>query len=439
MLLKFFYKVRKSVSYVVEYLRRFYSTSIHLSREELEFSDYLQGLKNEYQYKDINDQSIILVPLTNHVGTMRIILKLAYKLALEKELNIRFFYVHAAVDTKIERSNILSFKLQQFQLHNKFLIKKLCRIYGIKSAHLIISNFTNVSYKPTVHPKFKSKKEVLEFFYGGIRVGELIYDTYLRFRSRCTVDLSDPCLYDIVEYSKIMIEMWKKELDKYSIKTLLLPYVAYHHWGIPAYICLNKRIEVLTYGSNSYVLSALSIEHPYHSKNFHRYRELFKTIRNPSDKKQLAEEILNKRLGGQIDLGTSYMKTSAFDANDSERFSPGNHPWCVIFLHCFFDSPHIYGESLFLDFYEWLNHILNKAKELPLQNFYIKEHPNALPENKPIVSLIKEKYRVYTNIIFLSAEVSNKKIIEEKPAAIFTVYGTVAHEFASLGIPVVVA
>jgi len=133
------------------------------------------------------------------------------------------------------------------------------------------------------------------------------------------------------------------------------------------------------------------------------------------------------------------MKKSAFDSNATVKFSAGKRSWCVVFLHCFFDSPHIYGESLFPDFYEWIIHILSTAKELPHQDYYFKEHPNALSENKKIVQEIKERFSEYSNIIFLSSDITNRQIIEQKPSAIFTVYGTAAHEFASLGIPVIVS
>lgn len=221
---------------------------------------------------------------------------------------------------------------------------------------------------------------------------------------------------------------------------MLIPYTAYHHWGIPAYTCLAKNIDVVTFGSVNYVFSRPTLSHPYHSKNFHVYPEIFSQLKNKQECIQQAKDVLNSRLGGNIDSGTSYMKESAFSDNADITFSPPDKIfWCVVFLHCFFDSPHIYGKSIFSDFYEWVVYILNHAAENPNTIFYIKEHPNALPDNKEIINSLKKTYSQFKNIIFLHGKVSNKQIAAKKPNAVFTVYGTVAHEFAALKIPVVVA
>jgi hypothetical protein len=417
----------------------FWSRSIYISRDEKSFIKFLKFLKKNYQEIPNSENRILLVPLMDDLGTMKVSIELAYKIAHEKGLKIKYYYVHSAIDSKIDRENFFRYSLQQFQNFNYFLVYKLCRIYGIKRKDIIISNYFWPEFKKTNQFRFDDKKKILDIKFQNISIGELIYDTYLRFRSQYTLNMEDSCLNDIIVYSKNMVEMWSCELDKHPVKSIILPYSSYIHWGIPVNVSLEKNIEVLTYGSFSYVLSSISKEHPYHSKNFHRYIELFSKLKNPNIKRRLAEETLDQRLNGIIDAGTYYMKRSAFESKITHQFSPGSGSWCVVFLHCFFDSPHIYGESLFPDFYEWLIHILLLAKELPHQDYYFKEHPNALPENKRIVQEIKDRFSEYSNIIFLSAYISNKQIIEQKPSAIFTVYGTVAHEFASLGVPVIVA
>lgn len=428
-------KIKVLLSIVIE----FYKRSILINTEEKKYLEFINEIKDRYPLLKNNKSDIILIPLINDIGTMKVSIELAYKIAHEKGLHIKYFYVHCAVDEAVSRGNTFKYLLQQFQNFNFFWLNKLCRIYRLKRRDIIISNFFWPGIKkPKLH-RFTTKKQILDIKFQNIRIGELIYDTYLRFRAQYTMNVSDPCLNDIVGYSKNMVEMWSRKLDKYPVKKLILPYTSYIHWGIPAYVSLEKNIEVFTYGSISYVLSSLSKEHPYHSKNFHRYRNLFSQVDNSVQKRRLAKNTLDQRLSGDIDAGTSYMKKSAFDSNVTHEFSPGSRNWCVVFLHCFFDSPHIYGESLFPDFYDWIVHILLQAKELPHQDYYFKEHPNALPENKKIVSKIKERFSQYSNIIFLSADITNRQIIDKKPSAIFTVYGTVAHEFASLGIPVIVA
>lgn len=426
---------------LIKFFRSFYANSIYITSKEKEFSIYHNEIYNKYPLKgQLRDRPVLLVPLINDLGTMKIITDIAAKMSFEDGYSIKYFYVHAAIDTTITKTGKLAYILSQFLNYNYFLVNKLCKVYHINKKDVIFSNYLSPSFDKPNEPKLTSKKELLEINYKNILIGELIFDTYLRFRSLPDVDLSDSSLYDIIGYFKKLIDYWQIEIGSTQINRLLVPYTAYHHWGIPAYTCLANNIEVVTFGSFNYVFSKPSLSHPYHSKNFHSYPEKFELVQKKEEKINLAKDVLQKRLGGAIDAGTSYMKQSAFSDSSVDEFSPKeNTIWCIVFLHCFFDSPHIYGKSLFTGFHEWLVHILNNAVLNRSTTFYIKEHPNALKENEAVIQTFKDKYSQYSNIIFLPGKISNKLIASKKPSAVFTVYGTVAHEFAALKIPVVVA
>lgn len=431
-------KIKVLISVIIE----FYKRSISITAEEKKYIEFLNNIQVRYPLLKNKNNAIILIPLMDDIGTMKVSIELAYKIAYEKGLQIKYFYVHSAIDGPVRRVSVFKYSLQQFQNFNFFWVNKLCRIYGIKRKNIIISNFFRPGFKQSNPLIYIEKKQILGITYRNIKIGELIYDTYLRFRSKYTIQLDDLCLADIANYSEKMVDLWKRKLSQYNIKILLVPYTAYHHWGIPAYVCLDSRVDVITFGSSNYILSKLSVQHPYHSKNFQLFSQKFK--KNDEEgiafKKFLARQTLDRRLGGEIDSGTSYMKQTAFSSDHTINFSPEtDRNWCVIFLHCFFDSPHIYGNSLFPDFYEWIIHILTRASKNADKVFYIKEHPNALPQNRQVVDLIKELFKQYPNIIFLSGKISNQQILKEFPKAIFTVYGTVAHEFAVKGVPVVMA
>ena len=46
----------------------------------------------------------------------------------------------------------------------------------------------------------------------------------------------------------------------------------------------------------------------------------------------------------------------------------------LIALHNFYDSPHVFGNMLFPDFYEWLRHIV-KLSKLTDYEWLVKPHP----------------------------------------------------------------
>lgn len=425
---------------IIGWLKEFHKRSLVISSEERSYKNFLAELKKDFDYKPNSSNFFLLVPLMNDLGTMKIVTQIAYKMAVEENFSIKYFYVHSGIDTKLLRNSKVGFFINQFLQFNYFLKNKLCRIYQVSKKDIILFNYFRPSYNIKNEERVSTKKELLDINYNNIPIGELIFDTYLRFRSKPDLDLTDNCLYDIIGYFKTLIDYWNKGLNRFPISRLLIPYTAYHHWGIPAYTCLAKNIDVVTFGSVNYVFSRPTLAHPYHSKNFHLYPEIFSQLKNKQECIQQAKEVLNSRLGGNIDSGTSYMKESAFSDNADILFSPPeNNYWCVVFLHCFFDSPHIYGKSIFSDFYEWVVYILNHAAKNPNTIFYIKEHPNALPDNEDVITSLKNTYSQFNNIIFLPGKVSNKQIAAKKPNAVFTVYGTVAHEFAALKIPVVVA
>lgn len=417
-------------------IKYFINRSFLISEEELEFSKNYKSYNTKKQF-----DKVLLIPLMDDVATMKLVKELVVKLNLAETFDIKYFYVYTSVDTKINRKSVINFVLQKIQMFNIFYLNKLCKIYNVKKSDIVMSNFITPKYnKPTPKYTFTTKNEILEIDYKGINVGELIYDTYLRFRAKPTTDLNDYCLCDIVEYSFDLSHKWDDFFNRNKVDLVLIPYTSYFHWGIPSKLAVKNNVQTLTFGSLGYILQKTTSEYPYHSKNFNYYRLIFEKLSNQSERLKLAEKYLNNRLDGVIDNSISYMKKSSFTEDEnSASIALTNENCAVIFLHCFFDSPHIYGSALFPDFYEWIQHVLNTASKVTTTDFIVKPHPNGLPENDIIVSELKEKYKHFKNIKFIAKEVSNKQLINMQPKAIFTVYGTVAHEFAFLGFPVIAA
>ena len=418
---------------IIGYFVFFYKKSLQLTKKEKEFQENYNSFKS-----NTKTDKVLLIPLMDDIATMKLLYELVAKLNLADTFTIKYFYVYTLVDNKINRKSVFHFVLQKIHFFNIIYLNKLCKIYNVKKSDIVMSNLISPKYKPAPKNTFTSKNQILDIDYKGINVGELIYDTYLRFRAKPSIDLNDNCLNDLVEYSFELSQKWDNFLNRNKIDTLLIPYTAYFHWGIPSKLAVKNNVQTLTFGSLGYILQKTTYQHPYHSKNYNNYRLIFEKLTYKPEKLKLAEQYLNNRLDGVIDNSISYMKKSSFEEDkNSESIALINENCAVIFLHCFFDSPHIYGSALFPDFYEWIQHLLDTAAKVPNTDFIVKPHPNGLPENDLIVSELEKKYKYFKNIKFISKEVSNKQLIAMKPKAIFTVYGTVAHEFAFLGIPVI--
>ena len=66
----------------------------------------------------------------------------------------------------------------------------------------------------------------------------------------------------------------------------------------------------------------------------------------------MAEAQLKHRLSGGIDDAMAYMKNSAYTYTDAKI--PNVKGSVVIFLDDFYDSPHVYDELIFQDFWSWV-------------------------------------------------------------------------------------
>jgi hypothetical protein len=406
-----------------------------INNEERAFRNILlekKNVKNEYLKK-----SVLLVPLINDLGTMKVILKIADYIGNKESLETKYFFIHTAIDKKY-KNNISGF-INRLSTWSYISMYKIRKIYAIDSKDIIISNHIRIKRNTYNRIKrFHSKSDVLLEKYREIEIGELLYDTYLRFRAKPTVDIYDDDLYEIYNYMLQLTDQWDDFYEKNKISKLLLPYMSYHSWGIPGKSALKHNVDVVTFGSHFYIFQNAKIKYPYHTKDFTLYPSIYESIANKEACIQAAKQNIEARLSGKIDKGVYYMKNTAFEAESVSAVQfPEKSNWAVIFLHCFFDSPHGYGNGLFPDFYEWLTFLLDQASLNPSVTYYFKGHPNALPENISIVNAFIEKYAKFENIIFLSAKISNSIIIKSNPQLIVTYYGTVAHEFAYCGIPAV--
>lgn len=377
---------------------------------------------------------ILLLPLINDTAIVKMTNYFAKIIFNSDNYKIKYFYVPTFIDQPVQKDKMFAaiFYLKKYLQSYNYFKKSI----SLKNSDIIFNNYF-LFYSKEVKKKFISKNEILNLKYNDINYGDLVYDSYLRYRGKPTINLTDDCLYDINEYAKLLIQKTDLFFKSNKNVTILLPYTSYLNWGIITRVALKNKQEVYTYGSSLYILNKIEIEYPYHSKNMWHYKPYFKLLENKEKRIEEAKIALEKRLTGEISKELYYMKKSSFDNNDLKFHRVNDNPFIVIFLHCFFDSPHIYGEGLFTDFYEWVNHILELALNNKKVNYYFKPHPNGLPENEEIIRNLEEKYKNEENIYFLDHNVSNLKILEEKPNAIVTYYGTVAHEFAYKNIPVI--
>jgi hypothetical protein len=340
-------------------------------------------------------------------------------------------------------------KYFQFIHREKFLLRlfysffrKFTRMHKLYQSFGSDFAFGQTKYKKSktiaASISFKSKVDLLDFEIDNIKIGDLIYDTYLRTYHVATVDLSDKML------SKMMINVLdvyfscKDYLDNHNVQKIILSHSVYINYGILARIALKKGIEVYN-PLQERVIHKLSPDHHLPTARHSEYAKLFRNFSSDNQEKcrNEAKLILEGRLEGEIDRGIFFMLHSPYkiDNNQEKIFLNNGKPKVVLMLHDFYDSPHIYQSMIFEDFHEWFDFILSNEETMDV-DLVVKPHPLAKPYNEHIIDDFKRKY---PKIRYIDKNTSNKKIISEGVSALLSVYGSVASEFAYLGIPVLLA
>ena len=282
-------------------------------------------------------------------------------------------------------------------------------------------------------PHLTSKRDVEDLHIKGVWIGDLVYDTYLMRTLKPTIDLADE------EFKKFLLEslelytFWDDYLTNHKVCGINVSHCVYN-LAIPMRMVVYRDIP--GFQANVTHIYRLSRNNLFAYNDFFQFRERFAEL--PEDVREagiaLAQRRIQRRFSGEVGVDMSYSSKSAYVTPKHPRLlRRSDKKKILIATHCFFDSPHSYGKNTFPDFYEWM-HFLGKMTECTDYDWYIKTHPDFLPGTKEIIDKFIELYPKFT---LLPADTSHHQIIAEGINLALTSYGTIAFEYAALGIPVI--
>lgn len=310
--------------------------------------------------------------------------------------------------------------LEQFFLVKKsFSFHKKLGLNKFLTPNLLV--LRSIKYFPKsliIFLKLKSKKDVLQIKHEGIIIGDLIYDTYIRYFKKRTLSISDYNLIFLLSrtYGEInYLNKVSKLIDVY-----LTGYAAYTNNGLPVRIFIKNGVEVYTF-SNFIYGKKLSTYDFSQTKKYWDYKKDFSQTENKDHKKAKGIELIKNRLNGINDLW--YMKSNSYLLTDQIEIRKFDG---IIFLHDFTDSGHIYRWSLFEDFYEWILFSFNLIEKSNL-NIGIKPHPNQNITSKKIVDKLKKEY---SQLNWIDERTPNSVLFSSGIKFGISVYGTVLAELA---------
>ncbi|MDP2030667.1 MAG: hypothetical protein Q8K12_13590 [Thiobacillus sp.] len=267
----------------------------------------------------------------------------------------------------------------------------------------------------------------------GVWVGDLIYDTYLMRFKKPTIDKTSPEFQRFLLESIELFIFWEDYLNSHDVRAINVSHCVYN-LAMPLRLAVERNIPV--FQANATHIYRMSKSNYFAYNDFFYFRERFAAL--PENVKTVgiaeAQSRIERRFAGEVGVDMAYSTKSAYGASRHPRLlreSPRKK--ILIATHCFFDSPHSYGNNIFPDFYEWLDFI-GKMTEVTDYDWYIKTHPDYLPGTMEIVEGFIAKYPKFT---LLPSDASHHQLIAEGIDVALTVYGTIAFEYAALGVPVI--
>lgn len=264
----------------------------------------------------------------------------------------------------------------------------------------------------------------------GVPVGDLIVDSFLRFRPSPRFQVADPLVWRLIWQAHRDVRRARRYFVHHRPVFYLTSYATYLEHGVPVRVAVQAGVPVYSFGNLVLFGKQLTSGDWFHTPDCSAYRRRFEALEDPAPRLAAAERQLALRLSGGVDLATGYMRQSAY-ASSLEPVPDGMAGAVVVFLHDFFDSPHVYADLVFEDFWQWICCTIDTLQAAGIR-FFLKPHPNQVAQSRAVLEELKT---VYPGLALLAQGVSNAQLAQAGMACGVTVYGTVAHELAFLGIP----
>lgn len=295
-----------------------------------------------------------------------------------------------------------------------------------------------------IFSKLNYKEDIYKIKIKNLRIGQYIYQTYLRNYSLPTVNIKDKKLLDVIYNALLIFFSIEEYFKKNKVKLVIVSHAFYIYYGIIAKYAATNGVKVIRISSTgwrkntNFNISNITKNHIEEAPPYNEYKKTFSKLSSLDKKKKLkiGQKILQDRFKGQVQphlLG----HMSSYNKNyDKTFFLKKNRKSIIIFLNDFFDGPGRFKSAIFPDFYEWIIFTLDNAAKTNF-DWYVKPHPRSQPGNDNIINLLKNKYKKYNNIYFLDKNFSNKKLINLNFKSVFMHHGNATAEFALKNFPVV--
>jgi hypothetical protein len=296
----------------------------------------------------------------------------------------------------------------------------------------------------------KSPKNLLELRVDGILFGDIIYDVVLSYGFATVARLDHHVFRALFAFYRHRYYA-RRVLAEYDVQLGVFHQMLGLVHGVLAKYLLDRGVESINrVGSREFCARKYreiedSGDHPI--KPLQEHFDVMSA--NPAMFLAAAEQYLEHRVHGQvtrIDADLAYKNKKVYE--DRTEFCQAyglaiEKPIVFVMLHAFNDWPHRAGKKmLFQDYYRWFAHTMEVIREVKEVNWVIKEHPAAVQFYRTKDLDVKAHLSSFVGptIAHLGADADfSTASVLNLAHAIVTGVGTAGLEFASFGIPCVLA
>ena len=293
--------------------------------------------------------------------------------------------------------------------------------------------------------KINKKEQVILLKYKNILIGDILYDTFLKSKNLPTINLDSATFKIHCEEFISLCDYWIDYFKIYNIKAVITSHSVYSY-AIPIRVAIEKNIKA--FGCTSRHIYKLDKNQFRMHANTKEYKKIFKSLKPELQRwgVETSKKILTKRISGNTDTSSGFfgnVKVSPFNKKKFDSKINKNKKIKILILpHDFYDAVHIYGNSLFADFYEWLDFLGKFSKKNKQYDWYIKLRGDykgkyKISHNKT-ANIIYDFMKKYPNLKILPNNFSLHQIKKDKIDFVLTVHGTAALEFALIDGPTVI-
>ena len=410
--------------------------NIHYQLSQLRLDVNEKKFINNFNNKKKNKKNNILIVAPNDYYY------LCYNYLISKdqlsEFNIYGYWPYSIHVTRIrpfqkfhELKSNLYFKLlrnKYSKLYSVINLKSYWDLSNLKSLFITKLEDENMRiYAKKIFNKILNKKDILNLCIDKIYCGDLVYDTYIRFRNRPTVDIKDNFLRKIIYLAVVSIKCFRKLQKKYKFKYLYTSYATYIHYGLLVRVFLQMNVKVFSGTTMAQYNKILTKKDYYSVDNYRKFQLTFSKLKNKKQKLLSSKKMLNKiffknRKNLQFN---DYMKVDPFRKNNMKIKKKYDG---IVFLPNFFESQREWGKLIFPDFYEWIIYTCNLIKKHNL-NIAIKPHPNIYFLNTESQKVVNELKNKYETIDWIDPSISNLELFKNIKCGI-SPWGTILWELA---------